>query len=200
MDLNLSCRCGKIKGVAKNVIPALTGRIICLCDDCQAYAHYLKKPEVLDENGGTEVVPLYPADIEFKEGKEFIRCVRLKPHRGLYRWYAGCCGVPLVNIPPSSKIPYAGVIHTFIEGGKKVSEEKFGKVKGRINGRYGKGRLPPGTHQKVSPGFLVKTIIPFVLTGKIMKKHSPSPFFDKSRKPTCHPVVLSEEELELLKK
>ena len=200
MDLYLSCRCKKIKGIARNINPARTGRIICLCDDCQAYARYLDNNEVLDENGGTEVIPLYPSDIEFTEGRDLIKCLRLMPGRGLYRWYAGCCHSPLVNIPPTPKIPYAGVLHTFIEGGKPLLEEKFGKVKGRVNGRFGKGELPPGTNEKVSWHLMLTTIIPFVLVGKLKKKQSPSPFFNEDGISTCHPTILSKQELSLLKK
>lgn len=199
MDFNLSCQCGKVRGIARNVPLRRTGRFVCMCDDCQMFAHFLKREDVLDQNGGTEIVPLYPADIEFTEGQEYLKCVRLYP-KGLYRWYTDCCHTPVANIPQSPGIPYAGVIHAFIVGGKKSLKQQLGEVKARINGRFGKGELPPGTQKKVSIKTFLLNIFPFTFIGKVLKKEKPSPFF-KNDLPACEPkVLIHEERVEIRKK
>src|SRR5690606_34974463 len=59
MTLPLKCRCGAVRGEMQPR-RAYT-RATCCCKDCRAYARFLGDPGVLDEAGGTDVVPTAPA-------------------------------------------------------------------------------------------------------------------------------------------
>src|SRR4051794_19863235 len=108
MVILLKCKCGALKGRIEDVSRSLNKRFICMCNDCQAFAHYLGQVEqMLDRNGGTEVVPVHPARINFTSGIENMVCVRLSSD-GIIRWYTCCCKSPVANVP-SRKVPYAGV-------------------------------------------------------------------------------------------
>jgi hypothetical protein len=51
--LKLACQCGYVRGVATEVAPNSGFRFICYCQDCQAFARFLERPDVLDRAGGT---------------------------------------------------------------------------------------------------------------------------------------------------
>ena len=40
-QVSLKCRCGTLRGVATDVSPATGNRVVCHCDDCQAFARFL---------------------------------------------------------------------------------------------------------------------------------------------------------------
>ncbi len=46
-DVELGCRCGKIHGWARGLSPDRVNRILCYCDDCQAFMHALGRSERL---------------------------------------------------------------------------------------------------------------------------------------------------------
>ena len=53
MDMPIRCRCGAVRGVVRGMAPSRTNRVICHCDDCQAFAHFLEQAdEVLDGRRG----------------------------------------------------------------------------------------------------------------------------------------------------
>ena len=150
MNVPLKCSCGKLEGVAKILTSEQGRRIICLCDDCQAFAHYLGHAKsVLDENGGTEILQILPANLEINQGMENLRCLRLSD-KGMLRWYTGCCNTPIANTAPYSKMPYAGVVHSILDFAEDAKSRKaaLGPVRARIQGKFGIGKLPEGTHQK----------------------------------------------------
>ena len=51
----IACECGKLTG---QIRPSGKERIChCYCRDCQAFAHFLKRPQdILDDHGGTVVL------------------------------------------------------------------------------------------------------------------------------------------------
>ena len=84
MKMTIECQCGKLSGTAEARY-AKGYRAICLCDDCQAYAHYLgHAATVLDKNGGTDVFPINPAELKITQGIENLKCLRLIPS-GMFR-------------------------------------------------------------------------------------------------------------------
>jgi hypothetical protein len=173
-----------------------------MCRDCQAFPHYLGcAQEVLDENGGTEVIPFYPAHLKFTKGLENLKCVRLSDD-GIIRWYAGCCKTPIANTVPSHKYPYAGVIHTILDfsGTSKTREEVLGPIYARVQGKYGLGKLPKNTFQNNSLRLIFRTIW-FLFLGWIRKLNQPSPFFDSiSGRPAVQPRILTDSDYENLLK
>jgi Family of unknown function (DUF6151) len=54
-DVPLRCRCGHVRGVAKNVEPRAGFRLFCYCRDCQTFARLIERPDMLDPAGGTDM-------------------------------------------------------------------------------------------------------------------------------------------------
>ena len=59
-DLALRCRCGHVRGIARDVSPANGFRFVCYCKDCQAFARFLERADVLDPAGGTDIFQMPP--------------------------------------------------------------------------------------------------------------------------------------------
>jgi hypothetical protein len=114
-DLPLKCRCGAVQGVVHDVSPSTVNRIVCYCDDCQAFARWLGgEGEILDPHGGTDISQLSPATLELTAGREHLACVRLSP-KGLVRWYAACCRTPVGNGLATRRPPFVGLIAPFVD-------------------------------------------------------------------------------------
>ena len=100
MNLPLKCRCGAVRGEMQPR-RAYT-RATCYCKDCRAYALFLGQPGVLDEAGGTDVVPTAPATVRLTAGLEHVACMSLSP-KGTLRWYAAQIARAMtVRSPPFS--------------------------------------------------------------------------------------------------
>jgi hypothetical protein len=59
--MKIQCECGAFSATLNAFPKATPGRLVCYCDDCQSYLHHLGRADLLDANGGTEVIPAYPA-------------------------------------------------------------------------------------------------------------------------------------------
>ena len=75
----LRCRCGEVRGSVTNPSPRAVNRVICYCDDCQAFAHHLGRADLLDAHGGTDIVQVAPASLTFSHGQRRIAGLRLTP-------------------------------------------------------------------------------------------------------------------------
>lgn len=191
-DLPIKCKCSKVKGILKQVNPNSGNHAICMCIDCQTYAHYLGvQDRVLDENGGTEIFQTSPSKIEFHEGKEFVKCLRLSP-TGTSRWYTDCCNTPLANTISLEK-DFAGVILDSIDFEKTDKIEAIGPIKYRLMGKYGRGKLPKGTNPGFPKLLVIKMIFKLTL-GKLLKSYLPNPFFnEETGKHNCTPTIVTKE-------
>jgi hypothetical protein len=190
--MQIQCECGQFRAQLERFPRNTPGRLACYCDDCQIFLHYLKRADLLDSAGGTEVVPVYPAEIKIVAGREQLKCLRLSPN-GLYRWYAGCCNTPVANTQPG--FPWVGVVHrVYSVQDPGYLEKTLGPIKSRIMGRFARGTPPHGTAQKIDlKGFL--TVFPFLLKGMLLRKARPSPFFEPDgRTPIVAPIVVPLEE------
>lgn len=87
LDLPLRCRCGHVSGIAREVSPSGGFRFVCYCKDCQAFARFLGRPDVLDTAGGTDIFQVPPARVELTSGLDAVRCLRLSA-TGVLRWYS----------------------------------------------------------------------------------------------------------------
>lgn len=198
-DLPLKCRCGALRGMIKNVGRSQFVRAVCYCDDCQAYAHFLGRAnDLLDKNGGTEILPVVPSSLKLNYGVENLRCLRLSP-KGIFRWYAGCCNTPIANTASISWVPYNGVVHAIIDGGDAAArDELLGPIQARIFQKFGIGELPPEALEKIPFGLTMRRF-GFMLKGLIGMRYRPSPFFDpRTGKPSRDPYVLELSEREAL--
>ncbi len=195
-DLPLKCTCGKLRGTLHAVSPKRGNRLSCLCDDCQTYAHYLgRASEILDEYGGTDLYQTTPAQLTLSSGQEHLCCLRLSP-KGLLRWYAGCCNTPIANTLHSAKVPFASVCHLFMDHTTdgRPRDEVLGPLRGRIQARFGHGKLPPDASPK-APARVILRSAASLLSGWVRGAQSPSPFFDSASKElVVTPYVLTLKE------
>jgi hypothetical protein len=202
LNIPLKCTCGALQGMALVDSESKGSRSVCYCDDCQAYAHYLGRPQdILDVNGGTDIFPATPANLKITQGIENLKVLRLTD-KGMLRWYAGCCWTPIANTMVSAKIPFAGLMPTFIDlaPDEETRSAVLGPVYFRVMGKFGIGKLPSGTSRVVSPGFLFKNL-KFMFKAWSKGQHQPSPFLDaKSGKPKVQPYILTAAERAGLRK
>ncbi len=197
----LKCRCGTVRGTAE-VSPQSGNRIICYCNDCQAFARFLERDDVndiMDAAGGSDVFQMAPAHLQITQGAEALRCVRLSP-KGLIRWYTDCCRTPVGNTV-SARLPFVGVLGAFMDhqGDGRSRDEVLGPPLGHSFAHHAVGGAPAG----VNPGFPVRATLRAIrllarwwLTGK----GTPSPFFDPvTHAPRIEPRVLSRAERDALR-
>lgn len=175
--MEIQCQCGKFRARLKAFPNGTPGRLVCYCDDCQMYLRHLKRTDLLDANGGTEVIPAYPVDVEVLLGPEHLRCTRLSP-TGTFRFSTSCCNTPIVNTRPGR--PWAGFLRCVYTaaGDTQKLDQVLGPVRSRIMGCYAQGTPPAGTPKKFDLK-AVLTVMPFMLKGKLLGKYRPSPFFAK---------------------
>jgi hypothetical protein len=192
MSAEIQCECGQFRARLKAFPKGTPGRLVCYCEDCQSYLHHLKRSDLLDANGGTEVIPAYPADVEILSGQQHLKCTRLSPN-GTYRFSTSCCNTPIANTRP--KEPWAGFLRRVYTAGKTPQiDQILGPIRSRIMGRYAKGTPPAGTPERFDLKAFI-TVMPFILKGKLFKKSTPSPFFaEDGITPIVAPHILSEAE------
>jgi hypothetical protein len=192
----LQCRCGEVRGLATNVSASTINRVVCYCDDCQAFLHHLGRADLLDAHGGSDIVQLAPASLALLQGKERIVGLRLTP-KGLYRWYASCCKTPVGNTV-SPAIPFVGVIAQAFENEMHKPDNVFGPPIAAIYGRYAVGHAP-----HASPGIaprLIARSVAMVLGWRIRGRTWPHPFFERDPRRPKYPVTtLSPQEREGLR-
>src|SRR5579883_2663382 len=117
----MRCRCGEVRGWVANPSPRTVNRVVCYCDDCQAFAHHLGRADLLDSHGGSDIVQVAPASLTFVQGQERIAGLRLTP-KGIYRWYASCCNTPVGNtVTPA--IPFVGIVAQAFENGAQRPDD-----------------------------------------------------------------------------
>jgi len=111
-DLPLRCRCGQVRGVARGVAPSTGFRLVCYCKDCQAFARFLSRPDVLDPVGGTDIFQTATGRVKLTAGTRAVRSLRFSNE--VFRWYADCCRTPLANTASTARFPVLGLIHSFM--------------------------------------------------------------------------------------
>jgi hypothetical protein len=158
--------------------------VVCYCDDCQAFAHWLDRAYILDAQGGSDIVQLAPGSMTFTQGEDSIAGMQLKPG-GLYRFYASCCHTPLGNMV-GPKIPFVGVVVDAFKVEGQDPDAIVGKPIGAIMGRYAVGEPPPGS--KGIPLRLMVRAIVKVLAWRLSGRTWPHPFFDRETGQAKFPV------------
>lgn len=195
-DVQMSCRCGAVRGLVANASPKTVNRVVCYCDDCQAFAHFLGRPDLLDPQGGSDIVQMAPARLTFVQGQNNILGLRLTP-KGLHRWYARCCNTPLGNMV-SPAVPFVGIVSAAFDVSGQSPDQIFGKPIAAIKGEYALGDPPPGS-KGIGLALMVRTIAK-VLGWRLKGLAWPHPFFDRATGKALYPVVsLTAEEREALR-
>ena len=195
-NVDVSCRCGAVHGRVTGATPQTVNRATCYCDDCQAFAHWLKRPELLDAHGASDIIQVAPAALSFDRGQDQIRCVRLTD-KGLFRWYASCCNTPLGNsLRPA--IPFVGILATSFVATPAQLDEAFGRSRGAIFGQFAIGDVPPEAQRfdvRLVAGSFWR-VLGFRLRGKTW----PHPFFERETQLARYPITaLTPDERDALR-
>ena len=190
MNHPLRCRCGRLTG---EISESRKGnRAVCYCRDCQAYAHALHRADiVLDDKGGTDVVATLPRYVSITGGLDALACLSLT-EAGLLRWYAGCCGTPIGNTPPSFRLPYVGLMHTCL-GSPESIEASFGPVRMRV---FTKSARAPVDAMPMSQVVTLSRFIPALLLTRLDGSYRTTPFFTDDGRPVVQRRVLTRGELD----
>jgi hypothetical protein len=195
-EVGVRCRCGEVEGVVANASPQKVNRVVCYCDDCQAFLHQLGRADLLNGQGGTDIVQVAPASLTFTRGQNRIAGVRLTT-KGLFRWYATCCNTPVGNtLGPA--IPFVGIVAQTFDGGPQRAQSVFGAPLGAILGKHAIGPPPAGS-TGINLTLLLRAITK-VLGWRLRGRAWPHPFFHlKTREPIYPLQVLSSEERDELR-
>jgi hypothetical protein len=194
MNHPLQCRCGTVKGYVSH--SARVNRCVCYCSDCQAFAHFLGQPnEILDAQGGTDVIQTRPANVAVTQGQGALACMRLT-ERGLLRWYAACCNTPIGNTLANHRVSFVGLVHSCLEGPGASLDDSFGPVRARVNTKSAKGEVRSSSIGMTS---VILRFIAMVARARIDGSYKRTPFFSADTgAPIVTPKVLSRGERERL--
>jgi len=192
----LRCRCGEVRGWVADASPRTVNRVVCYCDDCQAFAHQLGRADLLDAHGGSDIVQVAPASLTFVQGQDRIVGLRLSP-KGLFRWYARCCHTPVGNTV-SPAIPFVGIVVQAFDHDTQRPDDVFGKPIGAILGKYAIGD-PPAAAKGMSLSLVLRAVR-MVLGWRLRGKAWPNPFFTRDTRAPIRPVtVLSPSQRDALR-
>jgi hypothetical protein len=194
-EIDMSCRCGTLQGRVNAESASVINRAVCYCRDCQAFLHWLQRPDLLDAQAGSDIVQVAPSSLRFERGHEQIRSVRLS-RNGLYRWYASCCNSPVGNtLRPS--IPFVGVLIHAFPGGPSAADTVFGPSRGSAFGEHATGALPADA-QRFPIGMMVRALAR-VLGVRLRGETWPHPFFARDGQPLYPVQVLDPAERDALR-
>ncbi len=188
-----------MRGTASEVSPSTGNRIICYCDDCQAFARFLERRDVADPRGGSDIFQMAPSRVQITEGASSLRCLRLS-EKGLLRWYTQCCNTPVGNTV-SAKLPFVGVIQPFMDHGVdgRSRDDVVGKPIAHVHGKFAiGGPLPQARNADLFRVIARSTRL--MLGWWTAGKGKVSPFFDQETKlPRTIPRVLTSAERDALR-
>ncbi len=193
-DLPLRCRCGKVRGVASEVSPSTGFRFLCYCKDCQAFARFLERADVLDPAGGTDIFQMPPGRVRLTAGADAVRCVCFG-NSGVFRWHTDCCRTPIANTA-GRRFPLLGLVHSFMdhEANGRSRDEVLGAPLCQIFERSAAGPLPPSAPPPPSLKVFVRR--GSMMVGWWMRRLArPNPFFDdRTGAPLSLPRILTPSE------
>ncbi len=190
-DVPLQCACGKLKGTAVAISPSAGTRVFCYCDDCQAYARFLGRSDILDPSGGTDLYQTAPSRVRLTSS-DTLACVRLSA-QGMHRWYCSECKSP-VGITMGPRVPFVGLVHGIFALDRGSRDDVLGPPLARVQTRFATGEHPVQSG-RFSVVRVVARTIRLLATWWLTRAGSPSPFFDAATgAPSAPPRVLTAEE------
>ncbi len=191
LDLPLRCRCGHVRGVAREVSPSAGFRFVCYCKDCQAFARVLERAVVLDAAGGTDIFQMAPGRLKHIAGVDALRCLSFSGK--VLRWYAECCRTPIANTAAGPRFPLLGLIHSCIadDADGRSRDAVQGPPLCRIHERSAIGPLPEDAPPPPSLGVFALRASR-MLGWWVRGFNRPNPFFDDhTNAPLSAPRVLT---------
>lgn len=179
-SLSFSCSCGQLAGHISPEARNSGLRLVCFCPDCRANELYHKKA---DPTEGVDLFQLAPHGVLLTQGADQLRLMRLGP-KGLFRWYAGCCGTPVANTLAKPGLAFVGMRSDLFD-----NKDALGKIKARSwVPRAGKSPQNEGVLR------MVYGIFSRMITARLSGLWRDTPFFDVTTgKPVAEPEVLSKE-------
>ncbi len=193
-NIPLQCQCGNLRGVASHVSPAGGFRFVCYCKDCQAFARFLDRTDILDAAGGADIFQMPPGRVELTAGMDALRCLSFSGK--VLRWYADCCRTPIANTAARPRFPVVALIHSFMgQAADGLSrDELLGPPLCRIYDRSATGPLPLNAAPPASFGVLARRAT-MILRWWMGGCGQPNPFFDaRTNAPRSAPHALSQSE------
>jgi hypothetical protein len=188
----IQCKCGTVRSQLETT--GVNNRLICYCTDCRAFARFLgRDADVLDKQGGTEIVQVAQPRLRFSQGANRIAAVRLS-EKGMIRWYASCCKTPIGNTMSNPKISFVGLIHSSLD--RAQMNRDFGTTIAILNTDTALGDTKPTQRGLLG---VIARFIWIVFTTRISGRYKSSQLFDNSGSPRVIPTVLTPQELAHLK-
>jgi hypothetical protein len=186
-----------VHGVANDVAPYTGFRFVCYCTDCQGFARFLERPDVLDASGGTDIFHMPAGRVTLVAGTDAVRCLQFSAR--VFRWYADCCRTPIAN-SAGPRFPVVGLIHSFMSDDAvgRDRNEVLGAPLCRIFERSAVGSLPPDAPPPPSFRIYARRA-PILLGWWLRGLGRPNPFFDaRTNAPISAPRVLTPDERTIL--
>jgi hypothetical protein len=153
----------------------------------------LKRPDVLDTAGGTDIFHMPTGRVKLIAGTDAVRCLRFSGK--VFRWYTDCCRTPIGNTA-GPRFPIVGLIHSFMDhdADGRSRDEALGAPLCRFFERSAVGPLPPNAPAPPSLSLFAHratTLLGWWLRGL----GRPNPFFDDhTNAPLSAPRVLAPSE------
>jgi hypothetical protein len=181
--VNLACECNAIAWSIGERIPRAGIRYVCHCDDCQAFAHFIGRPNrVLDANGGTDAYQLPASRLMFSRGLDNLSCVRMT-NRRLIRWYCSHCNTPVANTYDTSKLSFLSVPLCALPAEQR--DEALGPSSGHVWTKFGHGDLSRAKQVSI-PAMLLR-MASRIAAARMSGDYLNNPFFDPI---TCKPICM----------
>lgn len=189
----IQCQCGLFRGLIEG--NGTSNRCICYCTDCRAFARYFgANAQLLDAQGGTEIVQVAQPRFKLQQGTEHLAALRLSD-KGMIRWYATCCKTPIGNTLPDPKMSFIGLIHSVLDHSRM--DQDFGTQIAKVSTTSALGEPKPKPQGMARTGLsIVKILLSMRLTGQ----YKQSELFRSDGQPRVQPKVLTAQELAQLKR
>ncbi len=189
----IQCECGAVTGHIEG--EGTSNRVSCYCADCQAFARYLGRTnDILDAQGGTEIVQLAQHRIVFSSGKQHLAAMQLSEN-GLLRWFTSCCRSPIGNTVNNQKFSFIGLFSSSMES--SLIDQDFGTAIAIVNIDSALGEPKP---EQKGIAMMILRVFKIVATSRITGKYRNSVFFTRSGEPITNQIVLTSAERKLLNK
>ncbi|MCA9720767.1 MAG: hypothetical protein KC468_39255, partial [Myxococcales bacterium] len=185
--LPLRCTCGAVTGRA--LAWSRARRNVCHCRGCQAYARWLRRAELLDDAGGTDIYQLTPSQLRIDAGIERLRCVQLT-EAGALRWYTDCCRTPVANALAQAWVPWLGMPHLFVDAARAGGTRGRAPLGWKIHARHARAPVPGG--HATGPASLVLHTLVSALRDAALGRARPNPLRIDGR-PRVAPERLDDE-------
>ncbi|KZN65602.1 DUF6151 family protein [Pseudoalteromonas luteoviolacea] len=185
--LDVRCDCGSVNGKVAMGQRFFQNRVMCYCDDCQAFVRHLGHEKSLNKYGGTDVYQVSASQVSIVSGHEHVRCLKVTS-KGVHRWYAGCCNSPIGNTI-NANWPLVGLISSSIV---QDLDSTVGPIKGSVFCKFANQPIPkevkgPRSHKQIVAMMIIKLLI-----WRALGKARPNPFY-RDGKAISKPICLTSE-------